>query len=174
MTCGLDVVLEPVGADDEEAAATVGGGCGSGGCGSGGGCGDGGCGSRSEAGGQGRRLRIGGSRGLLLLRAGGRARRPAGTRRDRPRCLFPGGWKGMFYRILMAPPGCASHQKYMVAAYGTLEFESSVGFVKNIDGSAFFATLEAAREAIPADARQQPSQPEYQFLELWESLEPGD
>jgi hypothetical protein len=36
MTCGLDVVLEPVGADDEEA---VGGGCGSGGCGSGGGCG---------------------------------------------------------------------------------------------------------------------------------------
>jgi hypothetical protein len=48
MTCGLDVVLEPVGADDEEAAEPVGGGCGSGGCGSGGGCGDGGCGSHSE------------------------------------------------------------------------------------------------------------------------------
>jgi hypothetical protein len=47
MTCGLDVVLEPVGADDAEAAESVGGGCGSGGCGSGGRCGDGGCGSRA-------------------------------------------------------------------------------------------------------------------------------
>jgi hypothetical protein len=41
MTCDLDVVLEPVGTDFDEA---VEGGCGSGGCGSGG-CGSGGCGS---------------------------------------------------------------------------------------------------------------------------------
>ena len=48
MAFGLDVVLEPVGADEEEAAEPVGGGCGSGGCGSGGGCGDGGCSSKAE------------------------------------------------------------------------------------------------------------------------------
>jgi hypothetical protein len=61
----------------------------------------------------------------------------------------------------------------MVASYTSLEFESSAEYVKNGDGSAFFATLEEARKAIPADAGQQPYQPEYQFLELWESLEPG-
>jgi hypothetical protein len=82
MTCGLDVVLEPVGADDEEAAATVGGGCGSGGCGSGGGCGDGGCGSQSEpeakAGGCGSSAHGGcGSCGLSGLAAA--RRRPAGS-----------------------------------------------------------------------------------------------
>jgi uncharacterized membrane protein YgcG len=59
MTCGLEVVLEPVGADPEEADESVGAGCGSGGCGSGGGGSDGGCGSetptepRSEAAGGG-------------------------------------------------------------------------------------------------------------------------
>ncbi len=78
----------------------------------------------------------------------------------------------MFYRIMMAPPGYPPHQKYMVAPYRSLEFESSVERVKNVDGSAFFATLEEARKAIPADGRQQPFQPEHQFLELWESLEP--
>ncbi len=53
MTCGLDVVLEPVGEDLAEAetwADAAAGGCGSGGCGSGGGCGPGGgCGSGSRA-----------------------------------------------------------------------------------------------------------------------------
>ena len=43
MTCDLDVVLEPVGADVDEPVA---GGCGSGGCGSGG-CGSGGCGAEA-------------------------------------------------------------------------------------------------------------------------------
>ncbi len=46
-TCGLDVILEPVGRDEpvfkEPDDASVG--CGSGGCGSGGGCGTGGCGT---------------------------------------------------------------------------------------------------------------------------------
>lgn len=49
MTCGLDVMLEPVGTDFDEAtegADEAGGGCGSGGCGSGG-CGSGRCGSAS-------------------------------------------------------------------------------------------------------------------------------
>jgi hypothetical protein len=62
MTCGLDVVLEPVGTDFDgagEMAADAGGGCGSGGCGSGG-CGaqpepeanaaSSGCGSSAHAG----------------------------------------------------------------------------------------------------------------------------
>jgi hypothetical protein len=43
MTCDLDVVLEPVGADSEEAGAIGGG------CGSGGGCGAGGCGNEGMA-----------------------------------------------------------------------------------------------------------------------------
>jgi hypothetical protein len=48
MACGLDVVLEPVGTDAEEADEPVGGGCGSGGCGSDGGYGSGGgCGRTS-------------------------------------------------------------------------------------------------------------------------------
>jgi hypothetical protein len=79
----------------------------------------------------------------------------------------------MFYRILKAPPGYPSHQKYMVAEYTTLEFDSCRGNVKAIDGSRFFATLEEARKAIPSDARQLPFEPEYQFLELWESSMSG-
>ncbi len=58
MTCGLDVVLEPIGTDLEEAGESVGGGCGSGECGSAGGCASGpetavagsGCGSSAHAG----------------------------------------------------------------------------------------------------------------------------
>jgi hypothetical protein len=50
MTCGLDVVLEPVGTDLEEVGEADGGGCGSGGCGSGGSCGSGGCGSPGPTG----------------------------------------------------------------------------------------------------------------------------
>jgi hypothetical protein len=53
MTCGLDVVLEPVGTDldeTEDSARAALGGCGSGGCGSGGVCGSGGgCGSPNGA-----------------------------------------------------------------------------------------------------------------------------
>lgn len=48
MTCGLDVVLEPVGADLDEADEPAGGGCGSGHCG-GGGCGGGGGGAATES-----------------------------------------------------------------------------------------------------------------------------
>ncbi len=50
MTSDLDVVFEPVGADEEPAPADTGTatGCGSGGCGSGG-CGSGGCGSQTAA-----------------------------------------------------------------------------------------------------------------------------
>jgi hypothetical protein len=81
----------------------------------------------------------------------------------------------MVYRIMWAPPGHASHQRYMVAAYRTPDLPSSwsVG-VKNTDGSNLFATLEEARRGIPAGARQLPFEPENQFLELWEAPGPGD
>ncbi len=79
----------------------------------------------------------------------------------------------MFYRILMAPPGYAPHQKYMLAAYKTLEFDSCTGGVNNSDGSRFFGSLEETRQAIPGDANQLPFHPEHQFLELWESSQPA-
>ena len=78
----------------------------------------------------------------------------------------------MFYRILMAPPGYAPRQRYMPAAYKTLEFDSCRGGVSNSDGSTFFGSLEETRQAIPGDAQQLFFQPEHQFLELWESSPP--
>jgi hypothetical protein len=54
----------------------------------------------------------------------------------------------------------------MVVAYKTLDFESSV---KKTGGTIFAATLEAARSLLPGDARRLPFEPEYQFLELWET-----
>ena len=75
----------------------------------------------------------------------------------------------MFYRVITAPPGYPPHQKYMVAAYETLAYDSCTGGVNNADGTRFFETLEQARKAMPADARQLPFQPEHQFLELWET-----
>lgn len=77
----------------------------------------------------------------------------------------------MFYRILNSPPGYPPHQNYMVSAYRTPEFQSCCGYVKNVDGSGFFATIEEARRALPADAKQLPFQPVDQFLELWELSE---
>ncbi len=79
----------------------------------------------------------------------------------------------MFYRIMTAPPRYLPEQKYMVGAYGTLQFESAAAYLTTRNGSNFFATLEAAREALPAAARRLPYQPEYQFVELWEALLPG-
>jgi hypothetical protein len=78
----------------------------------------------------------------------------------------------MFYRILMAPPGYAPHQRFMVATYKTLEFDSCTGSVNNLDGSGFFGSLEEARQAMPTDATRLPFQPQHQFLELWESSQP--
>lgn len=82
--------------------------------------------------------------------------------------------KGTFYRIMNAPPVYAPHQRYMVAAYRTLELPSAIGRMNHSDGSAFFGSLEEAHGAIPADAKQLPFQPEHQFLELWEAAEPAD
>jgi hypothetical protein len=73
----------------------------------------------------------------------------------------------------MAPPGYPPHEDYMVAAYTALDLESCCGGVENTDGSRCFPTIEEARKAIPDDARRLPFQSEYQFLELWESPEPG-
>ena len=82
--------------------------------------------------------------------------------------------KGIFYRIMTAPPGYPPHQRYMIAAYKALEFDSCVDHVNNVDGSRFFANLDEARKAMPIDAKQLPFQPRHQFLELWESYQPGD
>lgn len=75
----------------------------------------------------------------------------------------------MFYRIVKAAPGSPSHQNYTVVEYRTLDFTSSLGNVKTVGGSRFFATLEEARQAIPRDAKRLPFEPEHQFVELWES-----
>jgi hypothetical protein len=74
----------------------------------------------------------------------------------------------MFYRILKAPPGYPADQQYLVAAYGTLAYSSSKYFLTKDDGSKFTASLEEARRLIPSGARSLPSQPDHQFLELWE------
>jgi hypothetical protein len=75
----------------------------------------------------------------------------------------------MIYRILAAPPGYPPGHNYMVAAYETLEYGSSVGIVRGADGCRFTATLEEARSLLPSDARRLAFEPEYQFLELWEA-----
>jgi hypothetical protein len=74
----------------------------------------------------------------------------------------------MFYRILRAPPGYPPDQQYLVAAYETLDYASSKFWLTKDDGSKFTATLEEARRLIPSGARHLPSQPDHQFLELWE------
>ena len=75
----------------------------------------------------------------------------------------------MFYRILKAPPGYSPEQQYLVAAYETLAYDSSKFWVTTDDGNTFVATLEEARRVIPKGARLLPSQPDHQFLELWEA-----
>jgi hypothetical protein len=79
------------------------------------------------------------------------------------------GRKVVYYRILSAPPGYPPNQKYMVAAYRTLEYASCLGGVANKEGSRFAETLEEARKMMPAKARRLPFETDGQFLELWES-----
>jgi hypothetical protein len=74
----------------------------------------------------------------------------------------------MFYRILQAPPGYPPDQQYLVAAYETTDYASSKYWLTKDDGSKFMATLEEARRLIPSHAKRLPSQPDHQFLELWE------
>ena len=75
----------------------------------------------------------------------------------------------MFYRIIKAPPGYAVEQKYLVAAYETMDLLSRKHNVTREDGTLFATTLEEAREMLPKNAKQQPYQPSDQFLELWEA-----
>lgn len=77
--------------------------------------------------------------------------------------------EGSSQRDLPHPPGYPPHQKYMVVAYQTLEYDASVGNVRRADGTRFTATEKEARNLLPADARQLPFEPEYQFLELWKA-----
>jgi hypothetical protein len=79
------------------------------------------------------------------------------------------GRKVVYYRILSAPPGYPPHQRYIVAAYQNLAYDSCLGRLTNEEGSQFVETLEEARRMIPEQARRLPFEPEYQFLELWES-----
>ncbi len=74
----------------------------------------------------------------------------------------------MFYRIIKAPPGFAPDQKYMVAAYETLDMSSKKFEVKRKDGTLFAATLDEARQMMPSKARCCHFEPFGQFLELWE------
>jgi hypothetical protein len=83
------------------------------------------------------------------------------------------GLEGMFYRIMMAPPGYAPHEKHMVAQYTTQEFGSCCGGVKDRYGTSFFATLGEARNVNPCGAKQLPFEPESQFLELWKVADTG-
>lgn len=75
----------------------------------------------------------------------------------------------MLYRIIEAPPGYPPDQNYMVAMYRTLDYDTLCGRVRNAGGSQFFETVEAARKAIPANARRLPFDRDHQFLELWEA-----
>lgn len=70
----------------------------------------------------------------------------------------------LFYRILNAPHGYPEEQRYVVSAYRSLEFNSSIE--KNYR---FAATITEARSLIPQGALQLPFEPQYQFLELWET-----
>jgi hypothetical protein len=60
----------------------------------------------------------------------------------------------------------------MVGAYRTRDVSSYSTVLTASDGTRFFATIDEARKVLPNEARQQPFQPEDQFLELWEVLEP--
>ncbi len=75
----------------------------------------------------------------------------------------------VFYRILKAPPGYPPEQQYLVAAYETLDYYSCKGGITKDDGSGFSVTLEEARQMIPTGATRLHSQPDHQFLELWEA-----
>jgi len=75
----------------------------------------------------------------------------------------------MFYRIVKAPPGYAPDQKYLVAAYETMDARSKKCNVKKADGGLFVATVEEARRMIPNNATPHSFEPNDQFLELWEA-----
>jgi hypothetical protein len=75
----------------------------------------------------------------------------------------------MFYRIMTAPPGYGPDQRYLVAAYGSLDFTSYQGCLRTEGGSLFAKTIEEARSMIPEGAVQLPFEQHYQFIELWEA-----
>jgi hypothetical protein len=74
----------------------------------------------------------------------------------------------MIYRILKAPPGYSAEQKYLVAAYETLDFDSPSHYLTNKDGGKFAASLDEARCMVPSSAKSLPFEPVNQFVELWE------
>ena len=73
--------------------------------------------------------------------------------------------RGMFYRILEAPPGYPPEQGYLLVKYRALNYES----VR--EPPRFFATIEDARAAIPNVHKQLPFDRDAQFIELWETSE---
>jgi hypothetical protein len=75
----------------------------------------------------------------------------------------------MTYRILLAPPGYGPDQRYLVAAYRSLEYSSCQESLRTQNGSLFAATLEEARSIIPQDAERLPFVRDHQFIELWET-----
>lgn len=77
----------------------------------------------------------------------------------------------MFFRIIAAPPGYAPEERYMVAAYDSLDFNSLKYTLSTTSGSKFAATLEEARRMIPGSARRLSLERDCQFLELWEGCE---
>jgi hypothetical protein len=79
----------------------------------------------------------------------------------------------VFYRIMTAPPGYGPEEKFMVGIYETLKYSSCLGSLRNKDGSGFAATLEDARQMLPAGARRLPFVAEDHLLELWEADEPA-
>lgn len=74
----------------------------------------------------------------------------------------------MFYWILEAPPGYPPLQNVMVRTSEILEASSLGEYVKNTDGTFFFANLEDARQVIPDGATQPPFVRYAPFLEIWE------
>ncbi len=74
---------------------------------------------------------------------------------------------------MTAPPGSGAEEKFMVGVYETLKYSSCLGSLRNKDGSGTAATLEEARQMLPAKARRLAFVAEDQFLELWEVAEPA-
>ena len=73
----------------------------------------------------------------------------------------------MIYRIIAAPPGYPPDQQYGAAAYETLDFQTLKYSFNSNDGARYVATVEKAREMIPANAKLLSAEPDFQFLELW-------
>ena len=70
----------------------------------------------------------------------------------------------MIYRIIASPPG---YPPFLIGCYENIEFDSHIDSPEDEYENQFFDSIEAAREALPPNAKKTPSDPDAQFIELW-------